>query len=147
MRPDIRWIVRALFSIRDAISLYIIPPLGVKSAPKDKNSTITLSNSQDEKYVIDINANARTLTAHRTAATGKTSFNGSFSIPSMQAPLNIEGETVTIDMFVDQSSVEILTKDGTMSMTNLVFPQSLYNSLTIIGATYEAQIRTLNRIW
>ena len=113
----------------------------------DKNSTITLSNSQDEKYVIDINANARTLTAHRTAATGKTSFNGSFSIPSMQAPLNIEGETVTIDMFVDQSSVEILTKDGTMSMTNLVFPQSLYNSLTIIGATYEAQIRTLNRIW
>ena len=113
----------------------------------DKNSTITLSNSQDEKYEIDINANARTLTAHRTAATGKTSFNGSFSIPSMQAPLNIEGETVTIDMFVDQSSVEILTKDGTMSMTNLVFPQSLYNSLTIIGATYEAQIRTLNRIW
>ena len=113
----------------------------------DKNSTITLSNSQDEKYVVDINANARTLTAHRTAATGKTSFNGSFSIPSMQAPLNIEGETVTIDMFVDQSSVEILTKDGTMSMTNLVFPQSLYNSLTIIGATYEAQIRTLNRIW
>ena len=97
--------------------------------------------------MIDINANARTLTAHRTAATGKTSFNGSFSIPSMQAPLNIEGETVTIDMFVDQSSVEILTKDGTMSMTNLVFPQSLYNSLTIIGATYEAQIRTLNRIW
>ena len=113
----------------------------------DKNSTITLSNSQDEKYVIDINANARTLTAHRTAATGMTSFNGSFSIPSMQAPLNIEGETVTIDMFVDQSSVEILTKDGTMSMTNLVFPQSLYNSLTVIGATYEAQIRTLNRIW
>ena len=113
----------------------------------DKNSTITLSNSQDEKYVIDINANARTLTAHRTAATGKTSFNGSFSIPSMQAPLNVEGNTVTIDMFVDQSSVEILTKDGTMSMTNLVFPQSLYNSLTIIGATYEAQIRTLNRIW
>jgi fructan beta-fructosidase len=113
----------------------------------DKNSTITLSNNSDEKYVIDILATARTLKVHRNATTGRTNFNGSFSIPSMQAPLNIEGETVTIDMFVDQSSVEILTKDGTMSMTNLVFPQSLYNSLTIIGATYEAQIRTLNRIW
>lgn len=34
MRPDIRWIVRALFSIRDAISLYIIPPLGGKVCPE-----------------------------------------------------------------------------------------------------------------
>ena len=113
----------------------------------EKNSTITLSNSQDEKYVVDINANARTLTAHRTAASGKTSFNGSFSIPSMQAPLNVEGNTVTIDVFVDQSSVEILTKDGTMSMTNLVFPQSIYNQLTISGDDCEAQVRPLNRIW
>ena len=113
----------------------------------DKNSTITLSNSQDEKYVIDINASTRTLTAHRTAASGKTSFNGSFSIPSMQAPLNVGGNTVTIDMFVDQSSVEIITKDGTMSMTNLVFPQSIYNQISVIGADYEMQVRQLSRIW
>jgi fructan beta-fructosidase len=113
----------------------------------DKNSTITLSNSQDEKYVIDINASARTLTAHRTAASGKTSFNSSFSIPSMQAPLNVEGNKVTIDLFVDQSSVEIITKDGTMSMTNLVFPQSIYNQLSVTGADCEMQVRQLNRIW
>lgn len=113
----------------------------------DKNSTVTLSNSQDERYVIDINASARTLTAHRTAASGKTSFNGSFSIPSMQAPLNVEGNTVTIDMFVDQSSVEIITKDGTMSMSNLVFPQSIYNQLSVTGADCEMHVRQLSRIW
>ena len=113
----------------------------------DKNSTVTLSNSQDERYVIDINAFARTLTAHRTAASGKTSFNGSFSIPSMQAPLNVEGNTVTIDMFVDQSSVEIITKDGTMSMSNLVFPQSIYNQLSVTGADCEMHVRQLSRIW
>ena len=113
----------------------------------DKNSTVTLSNSQDERYVIDINASARTLTAHRTAASGKTSFNGSFSIPSMQAPLNVEGNTVTIDMFVDQSSVEIITKDGTMSMSNLVFPQSIYNQLSVTGADCERHVRQLSRIW
>ena len=113
----------------------------------DKNSTVTLSNSQDERYVIDINASARTLTAHRTAASGKTSFNGSFSIPSMQAPLNVEGDKVTIDFFVDRSSVEIITKDGTMSMTNLVFPQSIYNQLSVTGADCEMHVRQLSRIW
>ena len=51
----------------------------------DNNSTITLSNSFDEKYVLNINAYARTVTAHRTSATGQTSFNGTFSVPSIQA--------------------------------------------------------------
>ena len=113
----------------------------------DKNSTITLSNSADEKYVVDINASARTLTAHRTAASGKTSFNGSFSIPSMQAPLNVSGNTVTLDLFIDQSSVELLTNDGAMSMTNLVFPQTVYDRFTITGTDYEAQYRSLSSIW
>ena len=113
----------------------------------DKNSTITLSNSADEKYVLDVNSTARTLTAHRTSATGKSSFNGSFSVPSIQAPLNVTGNTVTLDLFVDQSSVEIFTQNGSMSMTNLVFPQSVYNRLTVEGASYEAKVRPLKSIW
>ncbi|MBO7140218.1 MAG: glycoside hydrolase family 32 protein [Prevotella sp.] len=113
----------------------------------DKNSTITLSNSADEKYVLDVNSSARTLTAHRTSATGKSSFNGTFSVPSIQAPLNVTGTTVTLDLFVDQSSVEVLTQNGSMSMTNLVFPQSVYNRLTVEGASYEAEVRALKSIW
>ena len=113
----------------------------------DKNSTITLSNVSDEKYVLDVNASARTVSAHRNAQTGKTSFNGTFSVPSIQAPLNTNGNTVTLDLFVDQSSVELFTENGSMSMTNLVFPQSIYNSLTVTGADYEAQVRQLKRIW
>ena len=112
----------------------------------DKNSTITLSNSSEEKFVLDINASARTLTAHRTASSGRTNFNGTFSIPSMQAPLNVEGNSVTLDLFVDQSSVEIFTQQGTMSMTNLVFPQSIYNQFSVSGASYETQYRSLSRI-
>lgn len=132
--------VEADLDVKDAYHLRLTLNL-------DKNSTITLSNSADEKYVIDINAAARTLTAHRTAASGKTSFNGSFSIPSMQAPLNVSGNTVTLDLFVDQSSVELLTNDGAMSMTNLVFPQTIYDRLTVTGADCETQFRTLSNIW
>ena len=113
----------------------------------DKNSTITLGNSFDEKYVIDINASSSMLTVHRTSATGKTNFNGTFSVPSMRAPLNVAGTTVTLDIYVDQSSVELFTENGTMSMTNLVFPQSIYNTLTVSGADYEAQVRQFSRIW
>ena len=113
----------------------------------DKNSTVTLSNAAGERFAIDINAAARTLTAHRTATSGKTTFNGTFSIPSMQAPLRVSGNSVTLDLFVDQSSVEIFTQEGTMAMTNLVFPQSIYNQFAVAGASATAQVRPLKRIW
>ncbi|MBR1548583.1 MAG: glycoside hydrolase family 32 protein [Prevotella sp.] len=113
----------------------------------DRNTTITLSNDADEKYVLDVNTTARTVTAHRTSATGQTAFNGTFSVPSLQAPLNTDGSSVVLDLFVDQSSVELFTKDGSMSMTNLVFPKSVYNHLTIAGAASEAQVRRLKSIW
>jgi fructan beta-fructosidase len=113
----------------------------------DQNSLITLSNATDEKFLIDVNAAARTLIAHRTSVSGQTSFNGMFSIPSMQAPLCVKDNTVTLDLFIDQSSVEIFTQNGSMAMTNLVFPKSIYNRLSITGSTYEAQIRRLKSIW
>ena len=113
----------------------------------DKNSTITLANVNGEKYVLDVNAAQRTIAAHRTGQTGKASFNGTFSVPSTTAPLNTDGNSVTLDLFVDQSSVELFTENGSMSMTNLVFPTSIYNQLTVEGADSECQIRQLNRIW
>lgn len=128
------------FEAKDAYQLHITIQL-------DKNSTVTLSNANDEQFTFDINATDRTLTVHRTSISGKTNFNGFFSIPSMHAPLNVKGSAVSLDVFVDQSSVEIFTENGTMSMTNLVFPQSIYNNLKVTGASYEAQVRPLNSIW
>jgi len=65
----------------------------------------------------------------------------------MNAPLNVSGNEVTLDIFVDQSSVEIFTQQGTMAMTSLVFPQSIYNSLTVESATCEAKVRELKSVW
>ena len=113
----------------------------------DKNSTITLSNGQDEKFVVEVNAGMRLAIVHRNAQTGQTGFAGAFSIPSMQAPLCVVGNTVTLDFFVDQSSVELLTNDGSMSVTNLVFPRSIYNKFSVSGANYKAQVRQLKSVW
>ena len=85
--------------------------------------------------------------AHRTSVSGNTRFNGTFSIPSMRAPLNTTGNTVTLDIFVDHSSVEIFTADGTMAMTNLVFPQSIYNKVTVNGANNTKKVRAFKSIW
>ena len=113
----------------------------------DKGSTITLSNDNKESFTMDIIASERMLVAHRTSATGQTTFNAIFSIPSMRAPLNTVGNSVVLDIFVDQSSVEIFTQNGSMSMTNLVFPKNIYNHLNVSGANYQAQIRSLNSVW
>lgn len=110
-------------------------------------TTITLSNGQGEKFDIDVSPASRTLTAHRTAASGEVKFHDMFSIPSMQAPLNVEGSTVTLDIFVDQSSIEIFNTEGTLSMTNIVFPKSIYNRVDVAGATSECSYRQLKRIW
>ena len=113
----------------------------------DKDSVITLQNSEGQRFVFEINSSSRKLIAYRNGATGKSDFNGKFVIPSLEAPLNVFGHTVTLDFFVDQSSVEVLTENGSMSMTNIVFPSSIYNRLSVEGAYFTGQIRPLNSIW
>ena len=76
-----------------------------------------------------------------------TTAHGDFSLPSMQGPVCTERDEVTLDLFVDQSSVELFTLDGTLSITNLVFPSSIYNQFQAIGALLDAQVRELARIW
>ena len=132
--------VPGTFNAKDAYQLRLTIDL-------DKSSTITLSNDNKESFTMDIIASERMLVAHRTSATGQTTFNAIFSIPSMRAPLNTVGNSVVLDIFVDQSSVEIFTQNGSMSMTNLVFPKNIYNHLNVSGANYQAQIRSLNSVW
>ena len=113
----------------------------------DKNSSIMLKNNEGERFYFEINSETRKITAYRNAATGKTDFNGSFSVPSLEAPLNVSENEVTFNIFVDQSSIEIFTESGSMSMTNLIFPSSIYNSLSVDGSSYKAEIRCFNSIW
>lgn len=113
----------------------------------DRNTAITLSNTQGEKFVFEINSASRKIIVYRNKFTGKADFNDAFIVNLLEAPLNVFGHTVTLDIFVDQSSIEIFTENGSMSMTNLVFPSSIYNRLMVDGATFSAQMRTLKSIW
>ena len=67
--------------------------------------------------------------------------------PSIKSPFNTEGDKMILDIFVDQSSVEVFTKNGSMVQTNLVFPRSIYNRLQTTDMEIKAQIRALGDIW
>ena len=116
--------------------------------PLTQATAITLQNGQGEKLSFDVSPSERAIIAHRTSVSGQTSFNGTFSVPSMRAPLNVEGNEVQLDFYVDQSSVELLSNHGAMSQTMLVFPASVYNSVSVSGAVPATlRVRPLKSIW
>ena len=132
--------VTSTFDAKDAYQLHLELDL-------TSNSNITLSNAQGEKFSVDINVSSKMLSVHRNSATGVTNFAPTFSIPSINAPLNTSGNKLTLDFYVDRSSVELIASDGLTSVTNLVFPQTIYNSLSVTGTSYNAKVRNLRSVW
>ena len=132
--------VTSTFDAKDAYQLHLELDL-------TSNSNITLSNAQGEKFSVDINVSSKMLSVHRNSATGVTNFSPTFSIPSINAPLNTSGNKLTLDFYVDRSSVELIASDGLTSVTNLVFPQTIYNSLSVTGTSCNAKVRNLRSVW
>lgn len=110
-----------------------------------KESTVfSVRNGVGENLEISVNASAGKVIAKRTSATGNTSFNGSFSLPSLAAPYNKNAETLELHLYVDKSSVEIISADGTTAITCLVFPTVPYDRISGVD---EVSYRALKSIW
>lgn len=129
----------AALNVGDAYQLNV--PLSLRS-----DCTITLSNAAGEEYEVKLDAASRRLIVDRGSRTGTFSAR-EFPMPNLTGALSTEGNTVTLCFYVDQSSVEITTLDGSLIMTTLVFPTTIYNRLRITGQTPAAQVRDLCRIW
>lgn len=110
------------------------------------NTVLTLGNEAGEHLDIVVNGGARIITAKRNGKTGATGFNNLFAIPSIAAPLNVKGDKVTLNIYVDRSSVEIETAGGETAMTNLVFPRSIYNRFSA-DRQVSAKVRGLSSVW
>ena len=109
-----------------------------------ENAELTLSNGAGQHLDISVNAAIRSLIVHRTGQTGAASFHGLFSIPSISVPIRGTADEVELHLFVDRSSVELFTADGTSAATVLVFPSEIYNRFS--GAD-GAEYRELQSIW
>lgn len=93
------------------------------------NCTLTLSNDKGEKVTMTYNEKERTFSMDRTKS-GLSDFSDDFAAVTT-AP--VHGKLSTLRLFIDRSSIEAIDADGRMAMTNLVFPTTPYNRLTVNG--------------
>lgn len=107
----------------------------------DADQTITLSNQYGNEYVINYVKDGNKFVVNRDEKVGRCAFHNNFN-KVVEAPLaSVEAET-TVRIVIDQSSVEFFAADGTVCMTNLVFPVSIYNSCATTTGT--AKVRGIN---
>ena len=65
----------------------------------------------------------------------------------MRSSLYSDAEKVTLCIFVDQSNVEVTTEDGSVIMSTLVFPETIYDRISVDGGAEEAKVRLLRSVW
>lgn len=109
-----------------------------------KRSVITISNSEGERLELEVIPAAGRMVVRRNASTGASSFHNLFSIPGESVPLPAGETELELHVYADRSSVEIISADGTVAATNLVFPKSIYNRIS--GAD-NVSYRALRSVW
>ena len=94
--------------------------------PKAMNDfNIILSNTKDESFVMSYST--KQLTTDRSKS-GKTNFSDTFS--KLQQMV-VDEAIYKVELIVDKSSIEILLNDGIYVMTNKVFPNEDFSSISI----------------
>ncbi|MBR0310465.1 MAG: GH32 C-terminal domain-containing protein [Paludibacteraceae bacterium] len=91
---------------------------------KGKTATIEISNNSGEVATLTYDKHHQTLTFDRTES-GQTAFSKHFPGKVKMPIFPRKGDNmdqVTIDVFVDNCSVEIFDADGRFALTNLIFP-------------------------
>ena len=110
---------------------------------------IILENNKQEKYVVGYSVlNNQFYTDRRNS--GNTSFSKEFASVST-APYHA-GPVLKLHLLIDASSVELFVDDGTLVMTNLVFPTEKYNSIRLFsrggnGLLNKAVFHGIEKIW
>lgn len=115
--------------------------------PAGGNAEISLLNNEGEHLDYTLNPAAHRIVAHRTKESGDVSFSGNFSLPSVVAPLNAEGDEVKLRFYIDRSSVEMFCGNGSTAQTMLVYPKSIYNRVTVNGGPATGRVRKISGIW
>lgn len=113
----------------------------------NSDATITLANKQGNQYVITVDSRQRRIYCNRGGKTGEFTFSALFAVPSMSAPIEGDEQYITLDIIVDQSSVELFAGEGSTCITNNVYPRSIYRNMYVDGEVIDIKVRTLETIW
>ncbi len=103
--------------------------------------SLTLSNEKGEKSILTYTPNYETLSFDRRES-GIVDFSQDFPAITLTPTFN-GGKNLGLRIFVDRSSIEVFANEGKGVMTNLVFPTTPYNKLTITTDGGNAKVRNL----
>lgn len=102
--------------------------------------SLSLSNGNGESLDFVFDVKNKTLVADRTQS-GRTDFAHNF--PSvMKAPLD-KSKSYEIRLFIDRGSSELFVNGGRTVMTNLVYPETPYDSIKFEGADGGPKVEAL----
>ena len=130
---------RASLGITDAYQLNV--PVSLSG-----DCVITLGNAAGEEYEVKVDAANRRVIIDRGGRTGAYSAR-EFPLTNVIGNLNTDKNDIVLQFYVDQSSVELSTADGSLMMSTLVFPTTIYDRLTVKGQEVDAKVRDLSRVW
>ena len=115
--------------------------------PAISKGKILLSNDHSEQFEMEIIPSSNMFISKRTSKSGKTDFSGSFVQPSMKSAIYDDNGNLSLDIYVDPSSIELFNQNGLLVQTNTVYPTSIYNKVTLDGISATMKVRPLNNIW
>jgi len=109
---------------------------------KASDITLTLANAAGRKVTMTYNPAEASFSFDRTQS-GITDFSQDFPAVTA-APTFNNGKKLSLRIFIDRSSIEVFEQSGRFAMTNLVFPEEPYTSLTVTTEGGKAEISNLS---
>ena len=119
------------------------------SSDKLKDFTLTLSNDAGRKVIVNYDKAGNNYYLDRTTS-GKINFEKGFAAKHT-APRFSSKSNMDMTLIIDQSSIELFADDGLTVMTQIFFPNTPYNRITLQSPDYflikSLQYNLLKSIW
>ncbi len=110
-------------------------------AQKSDSIIMTLANKAGDKVIIKYHTANHTISFDRRNS-GITDFSESFPAVTVAPTFETDGK-ISLRLFIDRSSIELFGNDGKFVMTNLVFPNEPYSTLSVSSLGGKAKMNSL----
>ena len=110
-------------------------------ARKSEQINFIIANKGGEKVVMEYDVADHTLSFDRRES-GNVDFSQDFPAVTVSPTFEDNGK-ISLRIFIDRSSIEVFGNNGQFVMTNLVFPERPYTSLSISSTGGNARIENL----
>lgn len=106
-----------------------------------KTVNIEFTNENKEVVAMQYDVEAHTLSFDRTKS-GVVDFSQNFPAVTVSPTFETSGN-ISLRIFIDRSSMEVFGDDGRFVMTNLVFPNKPYSTMSVSATGGKAKIENL----